>query len=71
MSHVHAWTLDRVRNRLYCACGVVGRRLGSRIAPFLCQAELEGRKHCGAEAVHVTGSRLQSRCVEHAPGAAS
>jgi len=73
--HIHHWLPSGLRFR--CACGVVGHLpamlLGQRrtaatvIEPYLCQKNLAGRKHCGAEATYVTGERQKSRCAEHAP----
>ena len=66
MNHFHHWTLfDRVLNRYRCACRVFGARKGSSIRAYQCQHELDGRKHCGADAVHVTSNRQSNRCAEH------
>ncbi len=77
--HTHIWKRDLVLNRYSCACGVKGftaqtfpgqyRTDTKYVKPYLCQYELAGRKHCGAEAVHVTGNRAASRCADHAPRA--
>lgn len=76
--HVHAWTADRARGRFVCTtCNVVGHRpsiipgqhrtAAVGVIAYRCKFELDGRKHCGADAVHVTGDRQASRCAEHAP----
>ncbi|HWG32943.1 MAG TPA: hypothetical protein VN650_02155 [Gemmatimonadaceae bacterium] len=80
MMHTHSWLRDTTRNRFTCTeCFVVGHKpalLGGQhrtaktgVVPYACQRKIDG-KVCGAEAVHVTGDRQQSRCAEHAPAKA-
>lgn len=66
MSHRHDFKLvDTLKRRYRCECGVLGHRLGSRVVPLACQKEIDGRKHCGKDAVHATGNRQHSRCADH------
>lgn len=53
--------------RYRCACGVFGRLRGSRVVAVVCAKEMEGRRHCGKDAVHVEGQNGRARCAEHAP----
>ena len=75
--HSHTWTLvNAALGKYRCACGVYGHKptvvslrnpKDRDVKPYLCQAEGDGRRHCGKPATHVTGTRTASRCEEHAP----
>ncbi len=72
--HAHTWTLiNSVLRRYRCtgpSCKVVGYAPAGRrrqIVPYACQHELDGRKHCGKPATHVTHLRTAHRCAEHDP----
>lgn len=74
MMHSHTWTLINAALRRYrCDCGVIGHQRARgvrgpiRIVPYLCQHELDERKHCGKPATYVSIPRTQNRCDEHQP----
>lgn len=68
IAHVHNWEAVANRpGRHHCACGVYAyRHATGTIVPYVCQKQLVGKRHCGAESVHVSGDRQASRCAEHA-----